>query len=195
LIKDKGLFKKRKRKHNRNKKKKDKHEKRSLLKKIINKNFKKLECSKCGESDVKCLCFHYRKGKADISSKKLYEIINIKKFKKELLKCIILCANCHLKEYSKFIKRSVKKNKQIKQRVKDKEKKKEFIFNYKKKSGCKICDTRDPICLTFHHVDPNNKVENMNRLLNSSWVVIKEEIAKCMILCANCHIKLHNGLF
>jgi hypothetical protein len=172
LIKDKGLFKKRKRKHNRNKKKKDKHEKRSLLKKIINKNFKKLECSKCGESDVKCLCFHYRKGKADI-----------------------LCANCHLKEYSKFIKRSVKKNKQIKQRVKDKEKKKEFIFNYKKKSGCKICDTRDPICLTFHHVDPNNKVENMNRLLNSSWVVIKEEIAKCMILCANCHIKLHNGLF
>lgn len=37
----------------------------------------------------------------------------------------------------------------------------------------------------FHHIDPSKKDRNINGL--RSWSAVREEISKCMLLCANCH--------
>jgi predicted HNH restriction endonuclease len=63
--------------------------------------------------------------------------------------------------------------------------------------ACLRCGEDDPIALDFHHRDPATKVGEVN--LHSSRPTaevqrrLREEIAKCVVLCANCHRKLHVG--
>lgn len=58
--------------------------------------------------------------------------------------------------------------------------------------SCDVCGESHPACLDFHHRNP---VEKSFTISNLSWKVSTEklfdEIAKCDILCANCHRKLH----
>ncbi len=48
--------------------------------------------------------------------------------------------------------------------------------------------------LVFHHKDPSTKSFKLDarHLANSSQKVIEEEVLKCEMLCANCHMELHN---
>ena len=39
----------------------------------------------------------------------------------------------------------------------------------------------------FHHLDPTQKEIGVNRILGNAWDKIKEELEKCVLLCANCH--------
>ena len=45
--------------------------------------------------------------------------------------------------------------------------------------------------LQFHHLDPNEKEADWQKLRNRSWSKIKEELDKCLLLCANCHAEVH----
>jgi hypothetical protein len=64
---------------------------------------------------------------------------------------------------------------------------------YKSTLKCSKCNENDPCCLDFHHIDPNNKKNNVSCLLNRySWNTILQEIQKCIVLCKNCHFKHHN---
>jgi hypothetical protein len=54
---------------------------------------------------------------------------------------------------------------------------------------CAHCGESDPVVLDFHHVDASTK---RFKLIGSlcychSREVILEEVAKCIVLCANCH--------
>lgn len=62
-----------------------------------------------------------------------------------------------------------------------------------KQAGCSKCSEKHPACLEFHHLDPSQKEFEISTAManNLSLVRIKSEIAKCIILCANCHRKLH----
>lgn len=59
--------------------------------------------------------------------------------------------------------------------------------------GCEECNERDPRKLEYDHKDPDDKSVNVSRLIlnGHSWrsPVLRAEIAKCRILCANCHRK------
>ena len=53
---------------------------------------------------------------------------------------------------------------------------------------CIICDESDPVVLEFDHRDGNDKIDSVSNLIrNSSWDRIAAELAKCDVLCANCH--------
>ncbi len=68
--------------------------------------------------------------------------------------------------------------------------KKEWL--YSQKLACSLCgETRQP-CLQFHHRDPSQKDANLSEAL-ASWSIerLQEELAKCSVLCANCHLCLH----
>jgi len=58
--------------------------------------------------------------------------------------------------------------------------------------SCKECEENHPATLDFHHPD-NNKEANVSRLVRSLYPKkrILAEIAKCIVLCANCHRKIH----
>lgn len=66
--------------------------------------------------------------------------------------------------------------------------------NSYKAVGCCYCQEKDPCCLDFHHVD-DNKEAGVSKLVNSqaSWDLIECEMNKCIVVCSNCHRKIHAG--
>lgn len=62
------------------------------------------------------------------------------------------------------------------------------VFEYLANHPCINCGESDPIVLEFDHRDKNDKIESISNLVfHSSWKIIKNEIEKCDVLCANCH--------
>lgn len=43
----------------------------------------------------------------------------------------------------------------------------------------------------FHHLDPSQKDMVWNQLKKHSWDCIVQELAKCVLLCSNCHRLRH----
>jgi len=62
--------------------------------------------------------------------------------------------------------------------------------------GCSICGYRK-CCnsLHFHHVEPKFKNHNITAQFMQSYPKTKfpEEIAKCILVCANCHGEIHEN--
>jgi hypothetical protein len=58
---------------------------------------------------------------------------------------------------------------------------------------CARCGENHPACLVFHHVDPTKKELTIAFAVQRGYgrERILAEIAKCEILCANCHAKHH----
>lgn len=63
-------------------------------------------------------------------------------------------------------------------------------------AGCLLCEEKEFCCLAFHHLDAKSKIDNVSKVVvdNVKWNTVLEEIKKCVVLCSNCHIKLHHGL-
>ena len=61
---------------------------------------------------------------------------------------------------------------------------------------CTICGyKKSQRALSFHHVNPKNKEFDLSsRGLTRSWERIKKEIDKCVLICANCHMEVHDGI-
>jgi replicative superfamily II helicase len=81
------------------------------------------------------------------------------------------------------------KQKQIEWQKQDRRKKTEWINSHKKK--CEFCSETDSCCLDFHHKDSNTKEHNVADMRDWSKENITEEINKCIVVCANCHRKIH----
>ena len=59
---------------------------------------------------------------------------------------------------------------------------------------CQICGyDRCQKALEFHHLDPSKKEIELSREIKS-WEKMKEEVKKCICVCANCHREIHDGL-
>jgi hypothetical protein len=74
--------------------------------------------------------------------------------------------------------------------------KKKYLDDIKISRGCSICGyNRCSAALGFHHLDPTTKKCSPSRLIagNRSIQAIDKEIAKCIVICANCHMELHHG--
>lgn len=58
-------------------------------------------------------------------------------------------------------------------------------------TGCKDCGLDEPLILHFHHRNPAEKLYAVASMLHYSETVIRAEIAKCDVLCPNCHARRH----
>jgi hypothetical protein len=65
-----------------------------------------------------------------------------------------------------------------------------LLFRVKRFCGCFDCKESDPCCLDFHHVC-GIKQFDVAHGLSRSWKQLKQEIRKCIVVCANCHRKRH----
>lgn len=70
------------------------------------------------------------------------------------------------------------------------------IEEYKALNPCIICGESNPVVLVFHHRNENEKKDNISHLskVSSSWRQIGIEIEKCVMLCANCHLIVHDQM-
>lgn len=68
-----------------------------------------------------------------------------------------------------------------------------WLTEYKVERGCKRCGERHPAVLEFHHRNQRAKEGDLaNMPTKRSFVSMQREVAKCDVLCANCHRKVHH---
>lgn len=62
----------------------------------------------------------------------------------------------------------------------------QYVIDYLKEHPCVDCGEKDPIVLEFDHI--KDKYMNISKMIDShSLSLIKLEIEKCDVRCANCH--------
>lgn len=96
------------------------------------------------------------------------------------------CKNLYTKQHYQenrqyYIDKALKRTQEIKDLVAD------------LKTKCNRCPEKHPACLQFHHKDPTQKEFGISVAVKHAWSLkrIMAEIAKCEVLCANCHAKEH----
>jgi hypothetical protein len=57
--------------------------------------------------------------------------------------------------------------------------------------GCSRCPERDPVVLDLHHVRDKSFELSRRNLRGRSLGAIRKEIEKCVVVCANCHRRIH----
>jgi len=63
-----------------------------------------------------------------------------------------------------------------------------YLQQIKTEKGCAKCGYNEhPAALDFNHLDPSKKSFNIASCASLSLNLLDAEIAKCEILCANCH--------
>lgn len=69
----------------------------------------------------------------------------------------------------------------------------DWLFDYKSNLACSVCGESDFRCLDFHHTDPSSKDMSVSKAVRYGWSIarITKEINKCVVMCSNCHRKLH----
>lgn len=98
-----------------------------------------------------------------------------------------MCKNCYIPYrrniYLKNYKYERKRNNDRKKYLLD------LVIKIKIEEGCVDCGIKDSRILDFDHVDKNNKIASVCKLVNSgtSEQKILDEIKKCEVRCANCH--------
>ncbi len=70
---------------------------------------------------------------------------------------------------------------------------KKWLGEYKLTLSCSKCGENHPATIDFHHKGGFIKEKTISQLVYDGYSLdkIKNELAKCEILCANCHRKIH----
>jgi len=86
---------------------------------------------------------------------------------------------------AEYLKKAVSKRRQ---------KLREMAIEYKG-GKCELCGyDKCAQAMDFHHLDPNKKDFGVSADgLTRAWPKVKNELDKCVILCANCHREIHAG--
>lgn len=133
-----------------------------------------------GSSRNLCLeCSPYRK--RYISKKKL-----------DINKLTIICSRCN-QEYNKI---GAANSKLCASCVVNsrRTKKKAILVDYKG-GCCSICGYKKCInALVFHHIQKSTKSFSISGNHSLSLIRLKSEVDKCILLCSNCHIEVHNSI-
>ena len=68
------------------------------------------------------------------------------------------------------------------------DKRQDYLNQVKLEAGCARCGYNEhPEALQFNHLNPAEKSFNIGENKKLNLETIKQEIAKCEVLCANCH--------
>lgn len=72
---------------------------------------------------------------------------------------------------------------------------KDIILNHFGKYECTSCGYNKCIrAIEFHHMDTTEKEVEVSQMNSYSKERIVSELEKCLMLCANCHREIHEGL-
>lgn len=60
---------------------------------------------------------------------------------------------------------------------------------------CSLCGyDKARTALELHHLNSDEKEFTVGQCLNRAWDTLHEEIKKCVLVCANCHREIHEGI-
>ena len=70
-----------------------------------------------------------------------------------------------------------------------------YLDDIKAQSGCVLCGESELAVLDFHHRSEDDKSFNLSgAACAKSLTTLHAEALKCVVVCANCHRRLHAGL-
>ncbi|WP_254839356.1 homing endonuclease associated repeat-containing protein [Natronomonas marina] len=152
---------------------------RARLRRWVNERKEERGCAHCGRSDPAVLDFHHREdaGKTmDVGTMVTYGH-GRDSLADEMANCDVLCANCHRREHhtppTEALRRWVHERKQS-------------------SGGCERCDEDDPAVLDFHHVTEDKNASIARMVADGRPKAdVESEMARCRVLCANCHRREH----
>lgn len=106
----------------------------------------------------------------------------------EAAKCVLVCANCHRARHRATKTDGGHPTVRSRQKLKDR-------AVSAMGGACTGCGLREPVdALEFHHRDPHTKDFGISTEgIPRRWEKIEAELAKCVLLCANCHREVHAG--
>ena len=61
-----------------------------------------------------------------------------------------------------------------------------FVVSYLRENPCADCGETDPVVLEFDHLR-DKRFSISEGLQGRNWQSVLDEIAKCEVVCANCH--------
>ena len=100
------------------------------------------------------------------------------------------CKACHIKYSARHY--TTNKRSYVLQSKKQRSTIQEKLLNYKGQRGCANCSEKRPWVLDFHHPDPSIKDGDVAFLKGKgNWKLLEREIAKCVVVCRNCHADIH----
>lgn len=101
------------------------------------------------------------------------------------------CKVCHNQYNAEYYARNKKKFKEKRQRRR--RELAEWITKHKSELKCSRCPENHPACICFHHSDPETKEFSLAEAAHRGMSVerIQAELAKCEVLCMNCHSREH----
>jgi hypothetical protein len=113
------------------------------------------------------------------------------------------CRDCKKDKASKYYQDKIRdeRKKESPKKRKDrllyskiqKDKFRQYIQDIKSR-GCCMCSEKTLQCLDFHHTNPKDKKYDISDMISHNIEKIIIEIQKCIVVCSNCHRKIHYGL-
>lgn len=99
-----------------------------------------------------------------------------------------LCMKTYDRENNKRPERQIMKKKNL---ARSQQRARDLVLEHLTNNYCVDCGEDDLIVLQFDHEDPNTKEGNISSWVSGGFGVkrIAEEIAKCSVRCANCHMR------
>jgi hypothetical protein len=68
-----------------------------------------------------------------------------------------------------------------------------LLAQLRRAGACQVCGEDDPLVLDFHHCDPASKAFTVGGFHRRSVSAVAAEVAKCCLVCANCHRRINAG--
>jgi len=146
-------------------------------------------CSICGDT-YRLYDFHH-KGE-DVKSFTIgTSDSRISTLLREAKKCELLCRNCHRDKHAPFDSLNLTHKNEIKIQ----------LLNHIGTCSCIKCGySKNVSALDFHHIDPSTKNFDLSDAVNAMrgmivdgniTDIVKAELGKCVVLCAQCHAEEH----
>ena len=66
----------------------------------------------------------------------------------------------------------------------------DFVYDFLSKHSCELCGETNILYLQFDHLDRADKVANVSHMTSGSLENLKAEMAKCRVVCLNCHVEV-----
>jgi hypothetical protein len=143
--------------------------------------FSARNCADCKESDPVLLeCDHVNDDKLTAASGRSIAHLPVSQMAAEMAKCAVVCIFCHHLRTWKTRGSRVAANEGV-----------EWSRQERLRAGsCKICERKvvseNVAAFHFDHLDPEKKLNGVLQLVRHVDKM-KEEAAKCQIICAHCH--------
>ena len=69
----------------------------------------------------------------------------------------------------------------------------EWFAEFKLTLKCSKCSESHIACLDFHHAESSKKESTVANAISGGWSKerVMREVEKCIVLCSNCHRKMH----